>query len=31
MGQPHQNNYADTPFEPFLHYEKDFDPDKKVQ
>ena len=24
------NNYADTPFEPCLHYERDFDPEKKA-
>ena len=30
MGQPHQNNYADTHFEPCLHYKRDFDLDAKA-
>ena len=32
MGKTHHNhnNYAGTPFEPCLNYERDFDPKKKA-
>ena len=30
MGQPHQNNYVDTPFKPCLYYKRYFDPEKKA-